>query len=59
MVWPLKEILYVISGFVSLVVALNHLYWWQTKEYRLDRMLTWAIYDRGFKELLSLKSRRP
>ncbi|MBI2009635.1 MAG: hypothetical protein HYS86_00510, partial [Candidatus Chisholmbacteria bacterium] len=33
--------------------------WWQTKEYRLDRMLTWAIYDRGFKELLSLKSRRP
>ena len=59
MVWAFKIIAYLIVAVLVVAVALRHAYWWQVKEYRLDKMWSWVKYNLGWKELLALDFRRP
>lgn len=59
MVWQFKLTLLFLGLILALLTALEHAYWWQTKEYRFDRFLSWVRFNQGWKELLKLQSRRP
>lgn len=59
MVWQFKLGLLFLGLILAALTALEHVYWWQTKEYRFDRFLTWLRFNQGWKELLKLGGRRP
>lgn len=59
MVLELKVVLILLGLTAATVVSTQHAYWWQTKEYRLDRLIVWLRYNQGWKELLNFKFRHP